>query len=117
MVPLTEVPIVLRNAWFEWRTARLWLLAAVSGKPAFGSAACTPRIRSGRVSQPCVSSAVTSQPAITRSYEPGDDARYAIAVHRGLLFMRQGKLGEAVAELKGAIRLKPHQFQAYADLA
>jgi serine/threonine protein kinase/Tfp pilus assembly protein PilF len=50
--------------------------------------------------------------------QPGDDTRYAIAVHRGVLFMRQaGKLSEAVAELQGAIRLKPHQFQAYANLA
>jgi tetratricopeptide (TPR) repeat protein len=50
--------------------------------------------------------------------QPGEDARYAMAVHRGVLCMRQeGKLGEAVAELRHAIRLKPHQFQAYANLA
>jgi tetratricopeptide (TPR) repeat protein len=49
--------------------------------------------------------------------QPGEDARYAIAVHRGVLCIRQGKLDEAVAELRHAIRLKPHQFQAYANLA
>jgi tetratricopeptide (TPR) repeat protein len=49
--------------------------------------------------------------------QPGEDARYAIAVHRGVLCLRQGKREEAVAELRHAIRLKPHQFQAYADLA
>ncbi|MCI0464179.1 MAG: protein kinase [Gemmataceae bacterium] len=49
--------------------------------------------------------------------EPEADARYAIAVNRGVLYTRQGKLSEAVAELEHATRLKPHQFQAYANLA
>jgi len=49
---------------------------------------------------------------------PGDDARYAIAVHRGVLSIPAGEeVNEAVAELQHAIQLKPQQFQAYADLA
>jgi tetratricopeptide (TPR) repeat protein len=49
--------------------------------------------------------------------EPAEDARYAIAVHRGVLCIRQGQPAQAVAELRHAIGLKPHQFQAYVDLA
>jgi serine/threonine protein kinase/Tfp pilus assembly protein PilF len=49
--------------------------------------------------------------------QPGDDTRYAVAVNRGVLSLRQGKVHEAVAELEHAVRLKPHQFQAYANLA
>src|SRR5262249_6047070 len=49
--------------------------------------------------------------------QPDPDARYAIAVHRGVLCIRQEKLGEAVTQLQSAIHLKPDQFQAYADLA
>jgi serine/threonine protein kinase/tetratricopeptide (TPR) repeat protein len=46
-----------------------------------------------------------------------DDARYVLLVQRGVLRVRQGRPGDAVADLKAAIVRKPKAYQAYANLA
>jgi tetratricopeptide (TPR) repeat protein len=50
--------------------------------------------------------------------KPKPDARYAILVNRGLFRSRQrGWADKAKADLQRAVRLKPDQYQAYANLA
>jgi tetratricopeptide (TPR) repeat protein len=44
-------------------------------------------------------------------------ARYVLFVNRGVLRVRQGRLDDAVADLKTAIELKPTEYQAYVNLA
>jgi serine/threonine protein kinase/Tfp pilus assembly protein PilF len=44
-------------------------------------------------------------------------ARYVLFVNRGVLRVRQERLGDAVSDLKNAIALKPKAYQAYANLA
>jgi tetratricopeptide (TPR) repeat protein len=48
---------------------------------------------------------------------PNDDLLYAVHVNRGVLFNRQKKYSEAIADLKRAIDLKPQAYQAFANLA
>jgi tetratricopeptide (TPR) repeat protein len=56
-----------------------------------------------------------AEQALQRS--PNPDASYYLHLNRGLLFRRQGKLGEAAADLETAIRLQPEQYAAHLDLA
>jgi serine/threonine protein kinase/Tfp pilus assembly protein PilF len=49
--------------------------------------------------------------------EPNADARYAIFVNRGVLFSRQRKFVQAVADLKQAIAIRSNPYQAYSNLA
>src|SRR5262249_11123641 len=44
-------------------------------------------------------------------------ARYVLFVNRGVLRVRQGRLDDAVTDLKTAIELKPKEYQAYVNLA
>jgi tetratricopeptide (TPR) repeat protein len=48
---------------------------------------------------------------------PSEDARYVVQVSRGLLRFRQKQWDAAVADLQGAIALKPDQFHARVSLA
>jgi serine/threonine protein kinase/tetratricopeptide (TPR) repeat protein len=47
---------------------------------------------------------------------PGDDLRYVLLVNRGGMYLRAGRLEDAIAELESAIRLNPTAYQAYATL-
>jgi serine/threonine protein kinase/tetratricopeptide (TPR) repeat protein len=49
--------------------------------------------------------------------EPGEELRYALLVNRGHVRFRRGKLPQAVADLREAIRLNPRQYNAYVTLA
>jgi serine/threonine protein kinase/Tfp pilus assembly protein PilF len=49
--------------------------------------------------------------------QPDPLARYGMHVNRGLMRVRQGKLPAAVEDLTQAIRLKPGEYPAYANLA
>ncbi len=46
-----------------------------------------------------------------------DNARYVLAVNRGVLLVRQERFKDAVAELRSAIERKPNAYQAYVNLA
>jgi len=46
-----------------------------------------------------------------------DNARYVLAVNRGVLRVRQERFEDAIAELKSAIERKPNAYQAYVNLA
>jgi serine/threonine protein kinase/Tfp pilus assembly protein PilF len=46
-----------------------------------------------------------------------DAARYVFLVHRGLLARAQGRLADAVNDLRQAVRLEPEQYPAHVDLA
>jgi eukaryotic-like serine/threonine-protein kinase len=46
-----------------------------------------------------------------------DNARYVLAVNRGVLRVRQERFEDAVTDLKSAIDLKPKAYQAYVNLA
>ena len=46
-----------------------------------------------------------------------DNASYVLAVHRGVLRVRQERFEEAVTDLKRAIDKKPKAYQAYVNLA
>src|SRR5205823_14156014 len=48
---------------------------------------------------------------------PDADARYALHVNRGALRTRQGRLAEAIADLRHAITLQSGRYQAYVNLA
>jgi tetratricopeptide (TPR) repeat protein len=55
------------------------------------------------------------QAALAR--QPSADARYAIAVNRGVLRAGKGRFPAAIADLEQAIRDRPQQYQAYVNLA
>jgi eukaryotic-like serine/threonine-protein kinase len=46
-----------------------------------------------------------------------DNARYVLAVNRGVLRVRQERFEDAVTDLKAAIERKPRAYQAYVNLA
>jgi tetratricopeptide (TPR) repeat protein len=46
-----------------------------------------------------------------------EHARYVLQVHRGVLRIRQGRLDDAIGDLKKAVALTPKGQQAYANLA
>jgi eukaryotic-like serine/threonine-protein kinase len=46
-----------------------------------------------------------------------DNARYVLAVNRGVLRVRQERFEDAVADLKSAIERRPSAYQAYVNLA
>ena len=46
-----------------------------------------------------------------------DNARYVLAVNRGVLRVRQERFEDAVTDLKSAIERKPRAYQAYVNLA
>jgi serine/threonine protein kinase/Tfp pilus assembly protein PilF len=46
-----------------------------------------------------------------------DSARYGLYVDRGVLRIRQGRVDEALDDLRQAVRLKPGQYQGYVNLA
>jgi serine/threonine protein kinase/tetratricopeptide (TPR) repeat protein len=46
-----------------------------------------------------------------------DNARYVLAVNRGVLHIRTGRFGDAINELNAAIKLKPNAYQAFVNLA
>jgi tetratricopeptide (TPR) repeat protein len=46
-----------------------------------------------------------------------ENARYVLFVNRGVLRVRTDRFGEAIADLKAAIALKPSAYQAYVNLA
>jgi len=46
-----------------------------------------------------------------------DNARYVLAVNRGVLRVRQERFEDAIADLKSAIKWKPNAYQAYVNLA
>jgi serine/threonine protein kinase/predicted Zn-dependent protease len=46
-----------------------------------------------------------------------DQERYVMLVNRGVMRIRRGRNDDAVADLSGAIKLKPDQFEAYINLA
>ncbi len=46
-----------------------------------------------------------------------ENARYVLFVNRGVLRVRTGRLGDAIADLKAAISLKPRAYQGYVNLA
>jgi tetratricopeptide (TPR) repeat protein len=48
---------------------------------------------------------------------PNAAASYSLRLHRGLLCVRRGRLAEAAAELKEAVRLRPEQYAAHLNLA
>jgi serine/threonine protein kinase/Tfp pilus assembly protein PilF len=49
---------------------------------------------------------------------PLDDAvRFALLMHRGVLRVKQGRLHEALADLRQAVELRPDQFQGRVNLA
>jgi serine/threonine protein kinase/Tfp pilus assembly protein PilF len=49
--------------------------------------------------------------------EPSKEARYAIRVNRGVLRMRQRKIGAAIEDLEAAVDVEPRWYQAYVNLA
>jgi tetratricopeptide (TPR) repeat protein len=49
--------------------------------------------------------------------ELSDAARYALYVNRGVLRVHQGRLDEALRDLRQAVALKPGQYQGYVNLA
>jgi tetratricopeptide (TPR) repeat protein len=49
--------------------------------------------------------------------KPSKDARHVLYATRGVLWLEQGELEKAVADLQEAIRLKPQEYQAYVTLA
>src|SRR5262249_3380270 len=49
--------------------------------------------------------------------EPNDDARYAILVNRAGVFRLPKKLPQAETDLQQAIKLRPAQYRAHANLA
>jgi tetratricopeptide (TPR) repeat protein len=55
-------------------------------------------------------------PALAHA-EAGAEARYAILVNRGALRTRQGRLAEAIGDLRAASVAVPHGYQAYLNLA
>jgi serine/threonine protein kinase/tetratricopeptide (TPR) repeat protein len=46
-----------------------------------------------------------------------DNARYVLAVNRGILRIRTGRIDEAINDLNTAIKLKPTAYQAFVNLA
>ena len=46
-----------------------------------------------------------------------DNARYVLAVNRGVLRVRQERFEDAITDLKSAIERKPRAYQAYVNLA
>jgi tetratricopeptide (TPR) repeat protein len=46
-----------------------------------------------------------------------DNARYVLAVNRGVLRVRQERFEDAIVELRSAIERKPNAYQAYVNLA
>ena len=48
---------------------------------------------------------------------PGKDAQHVLYANRGVLWLQQGKLDQAVADLLHAISLKPGEYQARVTLA
>ena len=46
-----------------------------------------------------------------------ENARYVLAVNRGVLRVRQERFEDAIAELRSAIERKPNAYQAYVNLA
>jgi tetratricopeptide (TPR) repeat protein len=46
-----------------------------------------------------------------------DNASYVLAVHRGVLRIRQERFDDAIVDLKSAIERKPKAYQAYVNLA
>ena len=46
-----------------------------------------------------------------------DQERYVMLVNRGVMRIRRGRSDDALADLAGAIALKPDQFEAYINLA
>jgi serine/threonine protein kinase/tetratricopeptide (TPR) repeat protein len=46
-----------------------------------------------------------------------DNARYVLAVNRGILRIRTGRIDDAIKDLDGAITLKPNAYQAYVNVA
>jgi serine/threonine protein kinase/tetratricopeptide (TPR) repeat protein len=54
----------------------------------------------------------------TALQKPLDEfARYVLLVNRAVLRVRQGRLDDAIADLKAAIALKPGEYQAHVNLA
>jgi tetratricopeptide (TPR) repeat protein len=49
--------------------------------------------------------------------QPNAEATYYLRLNRGLLFYRQGKLAAAAADLREAIRLRPHDYAPHLNLA
>lgn len=47
---------------------------------------------------------------------PSDDLRYVVLVNRGGLYLRAGRLEDAITELESAIRLNSDAYQAHATL-
>jgi serine/threonine protein kinase/tetratricopeptide (TPR) repeat protein len=46
-----------------------------------------------------------------------DNARYVLAVNRGVLRIRTGRIDDAIRDLSTAIKLKPEAYQAFVNLA
>ena len=50
-------------------------------------------------------------------HRPGDELRYVLLVNRGLMWFQRREPDQAAADLKEAIALNDHHFQAFAALA
>ena len=49
--------------------------------------------------------------------QPNAEASYSLCLHRGLLWVRRGRLTEAAAELEEGVRRRPGQYAAHLNLA
>ena len=48
--------------------------------------------------------------------QPGDDVHYALLVNRGGMYLRAGRIDDAIADLEAGIRILPRAYQAHATL-
>jgi serine/threonine protein kinase/Tfp pilus assembly protein PilF len=94
--------------------ARVGLTACIGQRPDFAWAYL---LRGFAAIQEQADTDAEADLATALGLDGGAGVRYAVHVNRGLLRLRQGKLEEALADLKLAVALRPDECQAYMALA
>ena len=98
----------------QWTAAKVSLTACLGLRPGFAWLYPLRALAHGELGE------FAAAEADLREAERGhaDDAtRYSLYVGRGVLRVRQGRLDDAVSELRAAITLRPGWYHAYANLA